>query len=149
VKARVTAIVMAVACFAYLAISAVRVIDFVRTGNWVGLGIALSSTAVIIICSGLIVRELRFGSSMSKMAAVLNAEHGLLADDLPKTIDGRTDRDAADLRFDTLRAEVEAQPQSWRAWYRLAIAYDDSRDRKRARAAMRVAEKIFMSELKG
>ena len=37
------------------------------------------------------------------------------------------------------RAEVEADPDDWRRWYRLALAYDDAGDRRRARAAMRTA----------
>jgi hypothetical protein len=148
VKARITAIVMSVACFAYLGISSLRVVEFVRTGNWIGVGIAASSTAVIVVCTGLIIREIQFGVSMSRMAAILESEKALLADDLPKTVDGRIVRDAADARFDELRQSVERNPESWRAWYILAIAYDDARDRKRARGAMRNAERIFKSEFK-
>ena len=35
--------------------------------------------------------------------------------------------------------EVEAAPEDWRGWYRLAHAYDLSGDRKRARSSMRHA----------
>jgi Flp pilus assembly protein TadD len=52
---------------------------------------------------------------------------------------GRVDRAAADARFAERRAEVEAAPDDWRRWYRLALAYDDAGDRRRARAAMRTA----------
>ena len=41
--------------------------------------------------------------------------------------------------FHTVRAEVEADPQDWRRWYRLARAYDYAGDRTRAREAMRKA----------
>ena len=43
---------------------------------------------------------------------------------LPGTPSGRVQRDAADALFATVRAEVEADPDDWRRWYRLARAYD-------------------------
>jgi predicted alpha/beta hydrolase len=46
---------------------------------------------------------------------------------------------AADARFGRRRGEVEAQPDDWRRWYRLALANDDAGDRRRARTAMRTA----------
>jgi Flp pilus assembly protein TadD len=60
-------------------------------------------------------------------------------DPLPRTAGGRVDRAAADARFEMRRVEVEAEPDDWRRWYRLALAYDDAGDRKRARSAMRTA----------
>jgi hypothetical protein len=146
VKARIGAIVMTIACGAYLAISSDRVIRFFDTGNLVGIILAVSVIAVVIISAGLIFREIQFGLSMSKMAAVLDVEAGLIADDLPKTVDGRVLRDAADERFEQLKEAVESQPDIWQNWYRLAIGYDDSRDRKRARSAMRHAEKLFKQQ---
>ncbi len=47
--------------------------------------------------------------------------------------------DAADELFDTVRTELEADPDNWRRWYRLARAYDYAGDRGRAREAMRKA----------
>ena len=58
---------------------------------------------------------------------------------LPRRPSGRVDRDAADAHFEVIRAEVEAAPEDWRGWYRLAHAYDLAGDRKRARSAMRHA----------
>jgi Flp pilus assembly protein TadD len=105
--------------------------------------ISIAIAAVVIISGLLIAREIRFGISMSQMAHVLEAEQGLLADDLPKTQAGRVEKAAADAQFEVLKAAVESEPNSWRAWYRVAIGYDDARDRTRARGAMRTAEKLF------
>ena len=52
---------------------------------------------------------------------------------------GRIDRDAADALFNTVRAELEADPDNWVRWYRLARAYDYAGDRGRARETMRTA----------
>ena len=64
---------------------------------------------------------------------------GLPVDDLPRRPSGRVDRSAAEEWFDRAREETEASPDSWRAWFRLALAYDAAGDRTRARAAARHA----------
>ena len=91
----------------------------------------------------MIYREVRFGFGMQAMGRALATSGELPLDDLPKTPSGRADRDAADARFAVRQVEVEQYPQDWRAWYRLALAYDDARDRKRARGAMRQALALF------
>jgi Flp pilus assembly protein TadD len=60
-------------------------------------------------------------------------------EDLPRRPSGRIDREAADALFARVRAEVEADPDDWRRWYRLARAYDYAGDRGRAREMMRKA----------
>jgi Flp pilus assembly protein TadD len=88
-------------------------------------------------------RELRFGWAMQAMGRQLAAEGGLIRDDLPKTPSGRTQVEAADERFAVLVAEAEHDPDNWRVWFRLALGYDESRDRKRARSAMRTAVGLY------
>jgi cytochrome c-type biogenesis protein CcmH/NrfG len=61
---------------------------------------------------------------------------------LPKRPSGRVQRDAADALFDTVRAELEDDPDNWRRWYRLARAYDYAGDRGRAREAMKKAVQL-------
>ncbi|MCC3283956.1 MULTISPECIES: hypothetical protein [Arthrobacter] len=90
-----------------------------------------------------LVRELLFGAQTEKMARILADEGGLPVDDLPRTPGGRIVREAADAEFVKYQAEVEADPEQWRAWFRLSCAYDAAGDRKRARAAMRHAGKLF------
>ena len=92
-----------------------------------------------------LIRELQFGGRTEKMAHILADEGGLPVDNLPRTPAGRIIRDAADAEFPAYQAEVEAAPQSWRAWFRLSCAYDAAGDRKRARAAMRRAGKLYSS----
>jgi Tfp pilus assembly protein PilF len=59
--------------------------------------------------------------------------------DLPRMPSGRIQRDAADALFETVRGEVEQDPDDWRRWYRLARAYDYAGDRSRARETMKKA----------
>jgi hypothetical protein len=84
-----------------------------------------------------VVAELRFGRSAQRLTDELGPnEDGL---EIPRRPSGRVDRDAADAIFRSERAKVEAAPEDWRGWYRLAEAYDVAGDRRRARAALRAA----------
>jgi Tfp pilus assembly protein PilF len=58
---------------------------------------------------------------------------------LPRMPSGRIQRDAADSLFETVRTELEDDPDNWRRWYRLARAYDYAGDRSRARETMKKA----------
>jgi Tfp pilus assembly protein PilF len=58
---------------------------------------------------------------------------------LPRRPSGRIQRDAADALFQTVKAELEEDPEDWRRWYRLARAYDYAGDRSRARETMKTA----------
>ena len=61
---------------------------------------------------------------------------------LPLSPSGRIEREAADSVFPRYKSDVEQHPEDWRAWFRLALAYDASGDRRRARWATRQAIKL-------
>ena len=86
--------------------------------------------------------ELLFVFRGERLLARLRAEGGLPVDDLPRLPSGRPEPEAADAQFPVYQAEVEATPESWRAWLRLGLAYDASGDRKRARWATREAIRL-------
>ena len=56
---------------------------------------------------------------------------------------GRTELAAADARFESIAQSHN--PDDWVKCYLLAVAYDESRDRKAARASMREAARLFRS----
>ncbi|HEX4428334.1 MAG TPA: hypothetical protein VHZ96_03600 [Frankiaceae bacterium] len=87
-----------------------------------GVGVLLLPVVGVAI----VVHELRFGRDSERLAQLLDA-----ADDSRPG-----DPDAA---FELRKAEVEAAPQDWRAWYLLAVAYGDARDVPRGRRTMRRA----------
>ena len=86
-----------------------------------------------------IIREWRFGFSSSKLIKILQREGGLPDDDFPTTVSGRPIKDQALDAFPAFQKEAEDNPESWRAWLRLALAYDACGDRRRARWATRKA----------
>ncbi|MCX6403545.1 MAG: hypothetical protein NT032_06520 [Actinobacteria bacterium] len=144
-KSKIAVVALSAACLGYLAISSVRAQQISETSSPLAFAFSISILVVVSISALLIIREILFGLHISQMSSVLEAEQELLPDDLPHTTSGQTEKEAADMRFTTVSKEVENNPDSWRAWFRVALAYDESRDRKRAREAMRKAEKLFRS----
>jgi cytochrome c-type biogenesis protein CcmH/NrfG len=104
----------------------------------VGLGAALLVMPVIGLWA--MIATLRAGFAHQRLARLIAAD-GMELDisALPRRASGRIERDAADALFATVRTEVEADPDDWRRWYRLARAYDYAGDRRRAREAMKTA----------
>lgn len=126
----------------WLLIAGLQGVLLVASGKPLGVALGLSVLVVPVVIMWAVVRELLFGRSTEVMARELDAAGRLPLDDLPHLPSGRIERDAADGAFAGYKAEVEADPQDWGAWFRLSCAYDASRDRKRARGAMRHASAL-------
>ena len=117
----------------------------IGTGEPVAIAIGVGVLIIPLLAVGLIAREWWLGMVVQQMADQLAASGELPVDDLPRSPGGRIDRDAADAAFVVLRERVEAEPESWKAWYNVAFAYDAARDRKRARSALRTAARLYKS----
>jgi hypothetical protein len=115
----------------------------VSTGKPVGIAMGIAMFILPIIGAWALIRELLFGFRSAKLSRILDAEGGLPVDDLPHRPSGRTVRQAADTEFPAYAAAVEAEPESWRAMFRLGLAYDASGDRRRARASIRSAIALY------
>jgi hypothetical protein len=130
VKARLTVGLLIAALAVYFVLLTGRAVALLQTGDAVGILLGVGVLILPLLGVWLVYSNLR----------ELEAD-GLLPDvsDLPRRPSGRVDRDAADSWFEERRAEVEASPEDWRAWFRLAYAYDIAGDRGRARETMRKA----------
>lgn len=117
-------------------------VGFIVADNWIANALGFAVIAIVVFGLWALVREIRFGAHTEKLARILETEGMLPEDNLPR-IRGRIDRSAADADFENYRAETEADPENWRSWYRLGLAYDASGDRKRARAALRDAITMY------
>jgi hypothetical protein len=127
----------------YLVVSFQRTILLLTDNNLAAKAIGAAYLVLPIVGAWALIRELMFGARTEKMARILEAEGGLPVDDLPRTPAGRIIRAAADQEFEKYKAEAEAAPDDWRSWFRLSCAYDAAGDRKRARASMRDAGRLF------
>jgi len=126
----------------YLWLVADRAVALLRTGEPVGVVLGAGVLLLPLLGVWSIVREWRLAVDVQRMADELAAVGGLQVDDLPRSPGGRIDRAVAGTRFETSRAEVEAAPDDWGAWYRLAFAYDAAGDRRRARESLRTASRL-------
>jgi Flp pilus assembly protein TadD len=129
-------IVLALALVGYFALIGYRGISLLDQHSLMLQVFGVAVLIVPLIGAWLVVAELRFGRATERLARRLPADD---AAPLPRSPAGRIQRTAADAAFARRRTEVEAAPDDWRRWYRLAQAYDDAGDRRRARAAMRTA----------
>ena len=127
----------------YLVVSFQRSLLLLTDSNLTAKAIGAAYLVLPVVGAWALIRELMFGARTEQMAKVLEAEGGLPVDELPRTPGGRIVRAAADAEFEKYRAEAEAAPDDWRSWFRLSCAYDAAGDRKRARASMRDAVKLF------
>jgi hypothetical protein len=127
----------------YLVVAFQRSVLLLGDPNLVAKAIGAGYLVLPVIGAWALIRELMFGARTEQMAKVLEAEGGLPVDNLPRTPAGRIIREAADLEFEKYREEAEAAPGDWRSWFRLSCAYDAAGDRKRARASMRDAVRLF------
>jgi cytochrome c-type biogenesis protein CcmH/NrfG len=140
VRIQLTIAFMCAALLVYLVLLGRSAMLMIGSGRAVAvvLGVAL----LILPAIGLwaMIATLRAGFAHQKLARLV-AEDGMELDvsALPRRPSGRIERDAADALFDTVRAELDGDPDDWRRWYRLARAYDYAGDRGRAREAMRKA----------
>ncbi|WP_243063771.1 hypothetical protein [Humibacter sp. RRB41] len=141
-RGRVAAIVMAVLLVLYLVLVIRYGVLLIASGVAVGVIMAVALFVLSAIAAWALLRELWFGVQTQRLVRILETEGGLPVDDLPHRASGRPLRDAADEEFPQYKSDVEAEPASWRAWFRLGLAYDASGDRRRARRAMREAIKL-------
>ncbi|ONI70480.1 hypothetical protein ALI144C_48430 [Actinosynnema sp. ALI-1.44] len=139
-SARTTALLLTAVLVVYFVLLSGRAIALIETGTAVGIGLGVGVLLLPFIGCWVAYTSIQFGLRTEQLAKRLAAE-GTLPDtsDLPRMPSGRVDRAAADAWFEERRSEVEAAPEDWRAWFRLAHGYDIAGDRRRAREAMRKA----------
>jgi len=145
-SARASTLVMAALLVIYLVFVVQYAVILMTTGIPVGVTLGVALIVLPVIGAGLLAADLIFAFRGERLVRVLEGEGGLPVDDLPRLPSGRPDPAAADAEFPLYRAEVEADPASWRAWLRLGLAYDASGDRKRARWATRKAIALERAE---
>lgn len=144
-KGRFAAIGMAILLVVYLVLAGQRAVLLMLSGTAIGIAMGAALIVLPIIGAWALVHELLFGVRTEKLVRLLAVEGNLPVDDLPRRPSGRPVREAADARFPAFKAEVDAEPESWRAWFRLGLAYDASGDRRRARRALREAIRLYRS----
>lgn len=138
---------LCLALLVYFALLARTAVTLIRTGTVETVALGIGVLALPVVGLWAVLATLRAGFAHERLAR-LAAEEGMELDveDLPRMRSGRIERDSADALFATVRTELEADPDNWRHWYRLARAYDYAGDRSRARETMRTAVSLQAKE---
>ena len=151
----VVLLVVAILAFYFVLLGA-RGVSLLGDPRWVVKGLGVGILLLPLVGVAIVVQELRFGQAAQRLGEQLDREEGAgdaadaagsAGEQLPTASDGpeasspgkRRDYAVADAVFARRRAEVEASPDSWRAWYRLGTAYGDAGDVARGRRAVRRA----------
>ncbi|WP_430593362.1 hypothetical protein [Humidisolicoccus flavus] len=142
---RFGALFMALLLLLYIVLVGTRAVQLLLSGEPVGIAVGVALIVIPLIGAWALITEVRFGFRLERMWKILEAE-GALPPELPAVREGRADQEAASESFAVAKAEVEADPESWRAWFKLSAAYDASRDRKRARSSARQAIQFWLAD---
>jgi cytochrome c-type biogenesis protein CcmH/NrfG len=120
---------------------------FITSGSVAAIMLGLAVLVMPLIGIWVMVSTLQAGFAHQRLAR-LAREAGMELDvsELPRMPSGRIRRDAADALFETVRDELDEDPDDWRRWYRVARAYDYAGDRRRAREAMKKAVELQENE---
>lgn len=138
-NARIGVAVMAAALALYIVLVGQRAYLLLTSGEAIAIAMGVALVLLPLLGAWGLWRELRFGSRAQALARRLETEGGLPDEELDVRQSGRPERSQADALFPAYRADVEAHPDDWRAWFRLGLVYDGAGDRRRARQAVRTA----------
>jgi hypothetical protein len=126
----------------YLAFAIRYGLLLIGVGEPIGIALGVALLVFPVVAAGALVAELLFTVRADRLALRLGAEGGLPGEQLDQRPSGRIDRAAADAVFPKYQRDAEENPEDWRAWFRLGLAYDASGDRRRARWATRQAIRL-------
>lgn len=139
-KSLVVAVLMTAGVLLYLVLLAGRAVALLGSGETVAVLLGAGVLALPLLGAWMVAATWLSGLRIERLTRRLAAEDALPdTSELPRRPSGRVERDAADAYFADCKAELDADPDDWRAWYRVAHAYDIAGDRRRAREAMRKA----------
>ena len=132
-SSRTLAWILAAGTTVYMVLAALVAWPLIFTGDPVLMLFGVGIVVIPVLGVWLIWRELMFGRRTQYLGHQLAVEGGFKADASTGSVDERVAQ---------LQETALAHPDDWRNWYRLAMGYDDARDRRRARGAMREAIRI-------
>jgi hypothetical protein len=138
-RGRIASVVMSALLLLYLALVVQLAFRLIAVDNGVSKALGVALVFLPLLGFWALIAELAFGARSQRLTSLLRASGELPVEELPIRTSGRPIRSAADAEFPKYKAEVEADPGSWKAWFRLGLSYDASGDRRRARSSIRRA----------
>lgn len=122
--ARTLALVLSALLAGYLLLLGRTGVLLVMSGSVAAFFLGLAILVFPLLGAWIIYRELRFGFTAQKMSEAVD-EAGIEHD------------------FTIAKAAAQENPQDWRAWFDVALAYDEAGDRRQSRKSMHHAAGLF------
>ncbi|PXA76089.1 hypothetical protein [Auritidibacter sp. NML100628] len=141
-KNKFAAIALIVLALLFIFLGLTSAIGFISSQSTLANLIGWAVIVMLLFGIWALMREWRFGAGTERLAKILDQEGGLPVDDLPRGKYNKIDQAAADEDFEIYRIETQNDPENWRSWFRLGLAYDAAGDRRRARQALNKAIKM-------
>jgi hypothetical protein len=145
-RARWSALGMAVLLALYLVLITFYAVTLVTDPLPIVRGIGWALIVLPLLGAWALVVELLFGVRAERLARLLEAEGGIPAEGQLGLDEAGAEGEDRDAVFARYADEVREHPESWQHWFRLGLAYDASRDRRRARWAVRTAIRLERQE---
>ena len=138
---RIGVAVMAVLLVLYIALVGWRAV-LLGSGQALGITMGVALLVMPLIGAWALVRELQFGLAADRLGRTLDAEGGMPAAPERLRSNGRLLPEDADRLVAEYGSAAAAEPEDWRAQYRLGVVQDAAGHRKDARAAIRAAIRL-------
>ncbi|WP_061960413.1 hypothetical protein [Demequina flava] len=140
------AVAMTVILALYVAFVANYAWVLINTDAWQARALGVAMMVLPLIAGWYLIIEWRLGMTVQKMARDLQEREELPSFDGEVTVSGRLTPESAEVAYEEAKAAVDAQPEQWEAWFRVAYAYEENRDRSMARKSLRHAADLFRAE---
>lgn len=145
-RARWAALGMAVLLALYLVLITFYAVRLVTDTLPIVRGIGWALIVLPLLGAWALAVELLFGVRAERLARLLEAEGGIPREGQVGHGEAGAEGEDRDAVFARYADDVREHPESWQQWFRLGLAYDASRDRRRARWAVRTAIRLERQE---
>ena len=108
----------------------------ITNGTPIGIGMGFAVLVFPVMGAWVIFRELKFGLGAERLGKELEATNEWPVFQLELRASGRPTRESAAENFKEFQKRAEENPDDWKSWFALSLAYDAAGDRPRAREAM-------------
>lgn len=108
----------------------------ITNGTPIGAAMGLLVLVFPIMGGWVIWRELKFGLGAERLGKQLESNNEWPVFQLELRPSGRPTKESAEENFKLFQKQAEENPDDWKSWFALSLAYDAAGDRPRARQAM-------------
>lgn len=139
---RIGVALMAASLLVYLAVTIWLAVMFIAVGTPISIGMAVALIVFAPLGAWALIREMQFGFAADRLGRILEGEGGMPQAETELTPSGRLRPADIEPMVTRYAQAVEAEPEDWRARFRLGVVQDAAGRRKDARSSIREAIRL-------